>query len=837
MKNVLAVIVTAIGLAGCQGPYATEHQTMKTKVASSAASVSSDAPCQDMTHLYFCDDFNSQDHSNWKFLATKGGNPDGQWDIPQGSGYLRYTAGRKGGEILLASDQVRQKLPKSGNYFIEAKIRPRKNSSTYNKQLYLMGRWQSKGNWYGGGLNLQNSSSSTKVEIAYRKKGSVTRPIQVSQPLFLGRAGGTDGTWYTTRLEMIDNVLTIYMNGKKYGSYTDKDKLYHGAGNIGIWTNNRSFEIDYIKVGNPKVKPAQLTLDYTASNWSSIAHGKSLILHVKALQPDGKTADSFSVHSTAPEHVVSKVNGNKITLMPKAKGKADIIITSGSNPSLSRVVHVDVAKAFKMPTATYGSLAKIAMPAPNSTGQYVDTDLQLTFDKVPTLGKAGQIRVYRAKDNKLVDMISLASEIDALGYKNQKYKRYVKYAPVTVQGKTIHVKLHNSVLNYATSYYIAVGDGAIKDTTLNGKPFVGLGVNSQWRFTTKVTHPTGNQVRVGKDQGYDFSTIQGAFNYVMKHVDPNTGAKITIAPGLYHEMLYLRGMNKVTVEGATQNPEDTVISYDNYETFNPGTGYSETVKSTQPGGGRSLFLAEKNDLLTLKNLTIRNSHQRNRRYANQAETIYFKNKAGRLIAYNAQFFSEQDTLLLSGYTWFYKSLVAGNVDFIWGYSHASLFENSEIRSLGDSSQGKNKATTGGYVLQARVPNKNDVGFVFLNSQFTQGSGPNHNTIRSGTTYLARSGGSKNYYDNIVMINSRMGNHIAGIGWAGEHINGQPAPNPSYATANAGWREYDSHDLAGHKLNLSNRKTAYVLTDPAQITPYDTRDKVFSAINWHPVVPH
>jgi hypothetical protein len=45
--------------------------------------------------------------------------------------------------------------------------------------------------------------------------------------------------------------------------------------------------------------------------------------------------------------------------------------------------------------------------------------------------------------------------------------------------------------------------------------------------------------------------------------------------------------------------------------------------------------------------------------SSQAETIYFNADAGRLIARNADFISEQDTLQLKGYAWFYRSLVAG----------------------------------------------------------------------------------------------------------------------------------------------------------------------------------
>ena len=119
------------------------------------------------------------------------------------------------------------------------------------------------------------------------------------------------------------------------------------------------------------------------------------------------------------------------------------------------------------------------------------------------------------------------------------------------------------------------------------------------------------------------------------------------------------------------------------------------------------------------------------------------------------FVSEQDTLLLKGFSWFYNSLIAGNVDFIWGYVNTALFENSEIRTIGDSKNGNpDEDTAGGYILQARVPDISYKGFIFLNSSFTNGPGPIGNGVLDDSTYIARSGGSASYFDNITLINNR-----------------------------------------------------------------------------------
>jgi len=316
----------------------------------------------------------------------------------------------------------------------------------------------------------------------------------------------------------------------------------------------------------------------------------------------------------------------------------------------------------------------------------------------------------------------------------------------------------------------------------------------------------------------------------MADVGKDDAATINVMDGTYREFLFLRNKNNLTINGESQ--EGTLIEAENYEGFNSGTGAS-SAPTDAPSGGRALFLVETADMLTLQNLTLKNTHQRSGS-GDQAETIYF-NSPYRFVAKNASFISEQDTLLLKGYDWFYQTLVAGNVDFIWGYSVATLFEDSEIRSLGDS-QSNGTTGSGGYVLQARTVNATDPGFVFLDSTLTHGPGPLGNDIPDGATYLARSSGQATIYDNIVFVNCKMDTHVADVGWAYTGVNGQPAPNPDPATAESGWREYGSMDLSGSPLDLSSRVGGYVLT-AGEATPYMSRASVFASYNdgagWNP----
>ncbi|MES2318374.1 MAG: pectinesterase family protein [Pseudomonadota bacterium] len=304
-----------------------------------------------------------------------------------------------------------------------------------------------------------------------------------------------------------------------------------------------------------------------------------------------------------------------------------------------------------------------------------------------------------------------------------------------------------------------------------------------------------------------FKTIQGALDHVMATFDKATPVTINIRNGDYQELLVIRNKDRLTLKGESR--DGVVIHATNNESLHPGA--------------RAVLLVEGSDLLTIDTLTIRNDTQRAHAASAQAETLYFNNDSGRLIVRNASFFSEQDTLQLKGYAWFYRVLVAGNVDFIWGANRAALFEESEIRSIGDSA----RRTRGGWLVQARTMAPDDKGFVFLNSRLTHGPGPAGDIVAPGSSFLARSAGRPTAWDNVAFINCSMDQHIAAEGWARSGINKQPPPNPDVASAARGWREYGSRDLQGRPIDLRLRAGAYALSADEVAQHFASRDAVFS----------
>ena len=766
--------------------------------------------------LYFCDDFQNGSSAKWDLLPVAGAN--GSFSVVSettGSTnkVMQYTAASTGGILALIKASEMGNVP-SGDYFVEARIRPMTNGTTGNKQLYLVTRYVDASNWYGAGLNVQSATTSTQVEIAETVSGALSRLKQVKKAINM------DAQFYTVRFEMIGSTLTVYLDGENLGSTTDTS--FAARGLIGLYTANKSFMIDDVRVGNPALKPVQLTLNPAALTYSAEAGDTPLTVAVTAKRSNG-SADTFTASSSNPAVVAVTIEGNNIKLTPVSEGSAKIVVTSGSDSTLTRTITASISPQFIQPTQTY-LLNNATWPAAASTNENVDAQLKLVFDSPPTPGTGGTIRIFRKLDDALVDTIKLSGEIDVLGYTGATNVRKVNYSPIKIVGNTVTIKPHNNKLAYGTEYYVAIANGVFANTSLGGTPFVGIGRSANWTFSTKAAAPTGTTLTVDDDGPADFRTVQGALNHAMKSFAKADPVTINVRNGTYDELLFLRNKDNVTLKGESR--DGVVIQELNYDTMNPGTGASEAPTTTgTPSGGRALMLIEAVDLLTLDSLTIRNTMVRSAAISGQAETVYF-NSEGRLIARNAAFFSEQDTLNLKGYAWFYQSLVAGNVDFIWGGSHVALFEESEIRSLGDSVN----ANSGGYVLQARVTNANDKGFVFLNSSLTHGpgSGALHSDVPNGATYLARSPGGTASWDNIAFINCKMDRHINAAGWAGLGVNGQPAPNPTVPTAISGWREYGTADLAGTPLNLSTRVGGYLLSADEVSAGFADRTKIFAA---------
>ena len=137
------------------------------------------------TGFYFCDDFQNGSSAKWDLLPVAG--PNGVFSVVSDAAgsankVMQYTAASTGGILSLIKASEMGGEP-SGDYFVEARIRPMTNSTTGNKFLFLVTRYTDANNWYGAGLNVQSSTASTQVEIVKMLGGTLSRPKQVKKPI------------------------------------------------------------------------------------------------------------------------------------------------------------------------------------------------------------------------------------------------------------------------------------------------------------------------------------------------------------------------------------------------------------------------------------------------------------------------------------------------------------------------------------------------------------------------------------------------------------------------------------------------------------------------------
>jgi pectin methylesterase-like acyl-CoA thioesterase len=496
----------------------------------------------------------------------------------------------------------------------------------------------------------------------------------------------------------------------------------------------------------------------------------------------------------------------------------------------------------------------------------VDTLLRIGFDSPPTLGTRGAIAIHRSSDGTVVDTIELgdpyqlydgskvkvttSSKVNVLGG-NTDQVRAVNYVPVIIDGNTAIIFPHDYRLAYGTQYYVTIAPGVLTGKR-NGNDFPGITDPSTWTFATKAGPLAVHAIpglpapatgyTVAADNSADFATVQGAIDALpLKNKPDSAPVTLSIAPGVYQELLFIRNKNNITFQGSGVGA-DTIIQYDNSDAFNPGVGgnfaptavgvapgtppdLTSQVGTAQTGGGRAIVLSGSSTGLVFDGITLKSLHAQSSlatptipagaatidplaTYSPgpQAETIYFNtSSSGTLIAKRSNFVSYQDTLQLKGFSWFYDSLVTGDVDFIWGATSTALFERCEIRSRGSSGYVVNSIA---YIPDAPATAPTTVtraygGFLFLNSAFTREDS-------SVSTYLARSKGALSasspwyQYDAVALINCSMDAHVLPAGWATETRTKNVTGASVQPNAVIGWREYHSFTPGGQWVDVSQR---------------------------------
>jgi pectinesterase len=467
-----------------------------------------------------------------------------------------------------------------------------------------------------------------------------------------------------------------------------------------------------------------------------------------------------------------------------------VAITSGQTPSVE-------------------SRNAVLFPPDKSANINPDTHLRLTFPSAPVLGKAGQIRIYDAEDNRLVDLLDMSippgptapAPSPSAIYTPVPYEyisgRFTNtntrpgtpsgaarptpdsyqltiiggftdafhFYPVIIHDRTATIYPHNNLLECGKTYHVQIDPGVL---TLKDGSFSGIDGNTGWRFTTKKQPPRVDSERlvVSENGTDDFSTVQAAIDFI----PDNNPKRVTvfIKNGMYEEIVYFRNKANITILG--EDRDKVVVFYANNEVFNPHPVNIKTneVPGTFPSR-RAAFAVDHSIRIHLVNLTIKTIAY------GQAEGLLLNGE--EIIVSHVNIIGSGDALQANGSAYFTDCQIVGDGDSILGRGPA-FFSNCDLSSIGPYMWIRNTSANHGNV--------------FVNCRFkTRGN-------RETVIARAPTNGGKNYpYAEAVLINCALSG-IDPVGWG--EIGGD--------TSNIHYWEFNRTNLGdGKPADVSRRHPA------------------------------
>lgn len=736
-----------------------------------------------------------------------------RWELVNGAtaalagGVLSITPGAEGIALKL-KDSVWQSLGSPADFYVEALIRPTSLLTGSNKNLGIAsGISADNTKWYYAGFNgngrMQTGTSETLKGYQNSGDGTVL-------------ASEKDFVYYKWRYEINNGVINFYCNDLYLGKNNQLANYTPGkgyTGTIGFYTCGGSFELAGVRVGRVAENQTKLIVETTDATlprlWSKYLrwiNGTSstgirvmdrVSFKITALDAKGNQ-DGWTAISTDPKvlelSAASGASGDTLTVKGVGVGRATVIVANLSDPGSKRSITYSVDPPLGYVADGYGALSNQVYPAVGAAAAYTDGELAVTFDSAPSIAiPTAAITINDYNSGKTVDVIYLTNDATVIGERSSTPNNAGSQR-ARIEGNTLYIAPHQGALAYNTKYYVAIANGVIKGT-LNGKAFTGFSPESRtWHFTTKpapVIKRSTITVDGSQTSTADFRTVQAALSYAQaKGID----AVIEIQPGVYNELLTYKSTKKLTLKGMGKAPygADVIIQYKNGDKVNSGTV------------NRPLAYLNSSKTITLLNLTLRNAADK--ATYGQAEAIYFDTTGGTLIAKNCSFLSQQDTILTKGVNWFYRCLVEGDTDFIWGSASVSLFEECRIHCLSNQS----------YIFQARCP-QGSKGYVLFNCEIETDAGE--------VSYFARSGGDPAVMDNVSLINCRLTGEGTIRAWYNKEVNpATPNPTPAYGSAVAGWKQYGLTDAANQPVVI-NCANAYTLTEAEYKAAWSSRKKI------------
>ncbi|WP_338764108.1 pectinesterase family protein [Massilia sp. METH4] len=478
------------------------------------------------------------------------------------------------------------------------------------------------------------------------------------------------------------------------------------------------------------------------------------------------------------------------------------------------------------------------LPRSGAAGINPDTRLRLVFDSAPVPGTRGQVRIYDAADDRLVDTLDLSIPPGPATRRTAPRAPYLAHPypyggprrtnadtkpgtptpgvepapvaapgdyqltiiggftegfhfhPLLVRGNTATITLHHNLLGYGKTYYVQVDAGV-----LEGDGFQGV-QGKAWRFTTKPAAPSKDAplVTVSASGDGDFSTVQGALDHVPDQ--PARRTTIFVKNGDYEEIVYFRNKRNLAIVGEDRNR--VRIHYANNEVFNPHP--LNVATNEQPGtfpSRRAAFMADNVQDIALVNLTIETTAK------GQAEGLLLN--GARNIVTHVTVRGSGDALQTNGSAYYSHFSLAGDGDTILGRGPA-FFQDCDIASKSAFMWIRNTEANHGNV--------------FVRCRFTAVGGP------AEIARLPDNKGRNYPHAEAVLIDSTL-DGISQAGWADI---GDGATHVKF------W-EFNSRGVDGKPVDVTARhprsRQLDATRDAAVIAQY--RDPAFVLGGWRPAL--
>ena len=328
-----------------------------------------------------------------------------------------------------------------------------------------------------------------------------------------------------------------------------------------------------------------------------------------------------------------------------------------------------------------------------------------------------------------------------------------------------------------------------------------------------------------KPAANSFTSIQAALDAAP--INSPVPYTIFIAAGDYYEKL---NVTKPNIRLLGESANTTRIYYDAYA----GKTYAEGKTWGTPGSATVTIRAAN---IQVHQLTIENTfdflsndalaNDDAKRVANsQAVALFLDAGSDKFLARDVRLLGYQDTLFVnSGRSWFDKSFIAGNVDFIFGKGNA-LFTDSEIHTLG---RGKPNDPHG-YVAAPSTQIVDEFGLTFIDCKLTRDESVPDNSVPLGRPWHPTTQFSDGRYADpnaigkAVFINTWMDSHITLDGWYSMNGTAKDGTKIPFLPEDARFFEYNNSG-PGAVVNNKRRQLG-----DEEVKNY-TREKILG--DWQP----